>query len=130
MLRASAIIALLLVAAPAFAQGLRTGEYRQAYCELYEHRDMQGRRLRIANGDRVSFNNPGRVSSNAWSYRPSRNDSISSAYVPPRCTLRIWEHAEGQGRSAEWHGRDTGWNVSYFGGQWNDRISSVACICR
>lgn len=130
MLRASAFLAALLAGAPAFGQGLRTGEYRRAYCELYEHRDMQGRMLRIANGDRISFNDPGRVGSSAWSYRPARNDSISSAHIPPRCTLRVWEHAEGQGQSQAWHGGDRGWNVNYFGRHWNDRISSVACTCR
>jgi hypothetical protein len=117
----------LLVVGSADAE-LRTGPRRTGQCMLWEHRDMQGARLRLPDGERASFAR-GDVGSSAWREVPSWNDAASSAKVDAGCRLRVWEHMLGQGASKEWSGGSRGLLVKYTGSAWNDRISSAACLC-
>jgi hypothetical protein len=123
------LLALAAGMAPAAAQPLRSGPERGGSCFLYEHRDMQGARMRLPNTDRVSFARSD-IGSSAWRERPRWNDVVSSAQVDPGCTLQVWEHAEGGGESHVWRGGRNGLNVNYVGSRWNDRISAAACTCR
>ncbi|UFN49042.1 hypothetical protein LPC08_24145 [Roseomonas sp. OT10] len=122
------LVGVLLPLGAAPAQQLRSGPYRAAYCTLFEHRDMQGARLRLPNGERVTFSRSD-VGNSAWREVPSWNDVASSATIDPGCHLRVWEHAMASGDSRIWHGERRGWNVNYFGDRWNDRISSATCHC-
>lgn len=117
----------LLAASPAVAEQ-RTWPARRAYCTLWEHRDMQGASLRMANGERVSFARSD-VGSTAWREFPEWNDDVSSATVDPGCRLQVWEHIQGKGASKTWPGGQTGLRVKYVGDAWNDRISSAICYC-
>src|SRR3954466_13194565 len=92
-----------VAAAPAVAS--TTGPLRKDYCRMWEHRDMQGARTSVANGDSVSFAHNAEVGSTTWrEVDGSWNDAASSAQVPPRCELIVWEHMEGGGRSKTWSG--------------------------
>ncbi len=123
------ILMLALVAAePAMAS--RSGPYRKAYCRLWEHRDMQGARTSVPNEDSVSFAHNAEMGSTAWREVDANwNDQVSSALVPARCELIVWEHMEGGGHSKTWRGGANGLNVNYVGDDWNDRISSARCNC-
>lgn len=127
MSRTTLVVCILLAANSASAE-LSTG-YRKAYCRLWEHRDMQGARMVMPNGDRVSFADRGDVGSSAWRERPDWNDVVSSATIDPGCKLQVWEHMEATGASKTWTGGQRGWRVNYVGGTWNDRISSATCYC-
>lgn len=128
MSRSTLIVCILLAANSASAE-LRT-DYRTGYCTLWEHRDMQGARLRMPNGQQVSFAHNNEVGSTAWSERPDWNDVVSSAKIDPGCKLQVWEHMEAAGASKTWSGGQNGWRVNYVGGTWNDRISSATCYCK
>jgi hypothetical protein len=129
VMRLILILMLALVAAePAMAS--RSGAYRKDYCRLWQHRDMQGARMSILNEDSVSFAHNNEQASTGWrEVDPNWNDQASSALVPPRCDLIVWEHMEGDGASKTWHGGVNGLNVNYVGDSWNDRISSARCNC-
>lgn len=124
----SMIIACILLAANSASAELRP-DYRRGYCRLWEHRDMQGARIRMPNGQRVSFAHNTEAGSTAWSERPDWNDVVSSATIDPGCKLQVWEHMEAAGASETWSGGRNGWRVNYVGGTWNDRISSATCYC-
>ncbi len=90
---------------------------------------MQGARMRMPNGDRVSFAHNEQYGSTAWRERPDWNDVVSSATIDAGCKLQVSEHMEGGGASKTWSGGPNGWRVNYVGGAWNDRISSATCYC-
>ena len=98
-------------------------------CVLFEHRDMQGARMRLPHGDRVSFAS-GDVGDSSWRESRTWNDVASSATVDAGCTLRVWEHIKARGESKEWRAGDQRLLVKYMGDKWNDRISSATCLCR
>jgi hypothetical protein len=107
---------------------LRVGPRPNGQCMLWEHRDMEGARLRLPHGERVSFAQ-GDVGNSAWREVPSWNDAASSAKIDAGCRLRVWEHMLAQGASREWSGGNNGLLVKYVGSTWNDRISSATCLC-
>ena len=110
------------------AAELTVGPRPTGQCMLWEHRDMQGARLRLPHGDRVSFARS-EVGSSAWREVPSWNDVASSARIDAGCRLRVWEHVQAQGAAKEWSGGKNGLLVNYVGDAWNDRISSATCRC-
>lgn len=123
----AAMLCGLLIAMPGMAE-LTVGPRPTGRCTLFEHRDMQGARLRLPANERVSFAR-GDVGSSAWRELPSWNDVVSSARVDAGCRLRVWEHMLGQGASKEWSGGSKGLLVKYVGDAWNDRVSSATCLC-
>lgn len=127
MKQAILILAGALLATTASAE-LRSGPPRAGQCKLFEHRDMQGARMTLHHGDRVSFASED-VGNTTWSEKPRWNDHVSSATVDPHCTLRVWEHMKAGGAMKEWHGGRNGLLVKYVGDRWNDRVSSAVCSC-
>ena len=117
----------LLVAGSTDAS-LTVGPAKTGQCMLFQHRDMQGARMRMPHGDRVSFAR-GDVGSTAWRESPTWNDVVSSAHVDRRCHLRVWEHILAGGASKQWDGGANGLRINYVGDAWNDRISSATCTC-
>jgi hypothetical protein len=127
MSRTTLIVAILLAASPAMAE-LRVQKPRDAHCTLWEHRDMQGARKVMANGERVTFARND-VGSSAWRESPTWNDHVSSATIDRGCRLQVWEHVNASGKSKTWSGGPKGLLVKYVGSEWNDRISSATCYC-
>lgn len=107
---------------------LTAGPRHGGQCMVFEHRDMQGAKMRLANGDRVSFARED-LGNTTWREKPSWNDALSSARIDPGCHLRVWEHMAGTGAMKEWHGGSKGLLVYYVGDRWNDRVSSAVCHC-
>ena len=122
------LIALGLLAVGNSVAELTVGPRPTGQCMLWEHRDMQGARMRLPHGDRVSFARAD-LGSTAWRESPTWNDVASSAKVDARCHLRVWEHMQGGGASKEWHGGSKGLLIKYMGDTWNDRASSASCLC-
>ena len=131
MLRHATVIGLMLaVTGSGIAySSQRTAPYHRAYCSVYEHRDLQGARMRIANEDAITMASR-EVADTYWRERPDWNDQISSIHLDPGCALRVSEHLDGQGETRTWQARRTaGLNVWYVGDRWNDEISSATCMC-
>lgn len=126
MRRVLTLLLAFVAAAPALASV--TSSHRKVSCKMWEHRDMQGAFIAVPNGSGVSFANPS-VGSTAWSYHDEWNDDVSSARVPPRCALTVYEHIEAGGQSKTWRGGQNGLRVNYVGDRWNDEISSARCNC-
>lgn len=115
-----------LIATHLQAQALSTGPSRDAYCELYEHRDFEGRRSTIRNGSGKDWW-CGDIGSTAFQCRDSRfNDIFSSVIVPSGCHLEVYRLENSGGESRTWSGK----TVYYVGDSWNDDISSARCWCR
>jgi len=130
MSRLAWIIGGLLIATTTTATAeLTVGPRRQGSCLLFEHRDMQGARFRMANGERLSFAR-GDVGNSSWREVPSWNDVVSSAKLDAGCRLQVWEHMLAGGAAKTWAAKpNAGLNVNYVGDAWNDRVSSAVCSC-
>lgn len=92
-------------------------------CILFEHRDFDGARLVLQNGQRVKM-----VAGNSTPdilYRPGWNDQVSSYLATDGCLLNVWEHIDAQG----WMQITSG-SVAYIGDRRNDQISEALCSCR
>jgi hypothetical protein len=87
------------------------GGTADAACTVYEHADFRGRSRTIDANQSVPWLGRG------W------NDIISSVRTSRNCTLRVYEHRDLGGRSAEFQ------TTSFVGRGWNDRISALECEC-
>jgi hypothetical protein len=123
------VVLMVIVCATLSSQASQTvGPPRAGVCVLWEHREMQGARMRLPHGDRVSFAREA-VGNSSWRESPTWNDVVSSATLDSGCTLRVWEHSLAGGESREWRAGGSRLLVKYVGDRWNDRISSATCLC-
>jgi len=58
------------------------------------------------------------------------NDVISSLVIYPNWCVTLYEHVNYAGSSRRMCAGSSAWKVSYVGGSWNDRISSLHSMAR
>jgi hypothetical protein len=83
---------------------------------LYQHANFQGFHYEV-HGDVASLGG-------AW------NDVVSSLIIYPNWCVTIYEHVNFAGSWRRMCAGSSTWKVSYVGGEWNDRISSVQSSAR
>src|SRR5574337_346792 len=103
-----------------------------ADCILFQHRDYQGARYALGDGDAMIMKK-GETTCTSVShgsggsctyYEPSWNDELSSFRVTNGCTLTLYENFNRGGS----HFRSNR-SYKYVGSAWNDEASEAYCSC-
>lgn len=106
------LIALALVSSTLglIGLGMRAAQAQAWPCTAFEHANYGGQWRGLGAGGRTRMT--------------GMNDKISSFRIARGCHVEVYEHRDFQGPSARLQG-----DVPFVGQNWNDLVSSWACVC-
>jgi hypothetical protein len=103
-----------------------------ASCTLYQHRDYQGSRYTLGDGDAMIMRRGETICSavshgsggSCTYHEPSWNDELSSFKVSGGCTMTLYENFNRSGARFR-----SNRSYKYVGSRWNDEVSEAYCTC-